>query len=99
MYYPGTLLLWLAFLLGLASTVAYAMVIRGREQWRAQARQAYGLMTVSVVVAAGLLMYLLVSHDYRLAYVWSYSDNLLPLSYLVSSFWSGQEDSFLLWIF
>jgi cytochrome c-type biogenesis protein CcmF len=99
MYYPGTLLLWLAFLLGLASTVAYGLVIRGREQWQAQARQAYVLMTAAVVVASGLLMYLLINHDYRLAYVWSYSDNLLPLHYLISTFWGGQEGSFLLWIF
>ena len=31
MYTPGTLLLWLAFLLGLASTVAYGLVIRGNH--------------------------------------------------------------------
>jgi cytochrome c-type biogenesis protein CcmF len=99
MYYPGTILLWLAFLLGLASTVAYVTVIRGREEWRSQARQAYVLMTAAVVIVSGLLMYLLVTHDYRLAYVWSYSDNLLPLHYLISTFWGGQEGSFLLWIF
>ena len=39
------------------------------------------------------------THDYRLHYVWAYSDNLLELKYLVSSFWGGQEGSFLLWIF
>jgi len=99
MYYPGTILLWLAFLLGVASTVAYVMVIRGREEWRSQARQAYVLMTAAVVIVSGLLMYLLITHDYRLAYVWSYSDNLLPLHYLISTFWGGQEGSFLLWIF
>jgi cytochrome c-type biogenesis protein CcmF len=99
MYIPGTILLWLAFLLGAASTVAYALVIRGREHWRLQARQTYALMTAAVVVASVLLMYLLVTHDYRLAYVWSYSDNLLPLNYLISSFWGGQEGSFLLWVF
>ena len=99
MYVPGTLLLWLAFLLGLASTVAYAFVIRGDEKARSYARQAYGLMTAAIVVASGLLMYLLVTHDYRLHYVWAYSDNLLPLKYVISSFWGGQEGSFLLWIF
>ena len=99
MYVPGTLLLWLAFFLGLGSTVAYAMVIGGRENARAQARMTYGLMTAAIVVASGLLMYLLVTHDYRLHYVWAYSDNLLPMKYLISSFWGGQEGSFLLWIF
>jgi cytochrome c-type biogenesis protein CcmF len=99
MYYPGTILLWLAFLLGIASIAAYVMVIRGREEWRSLARQAYVLMTAAVVIVSCLLLYLLITHDYRLAYVWSYSDNLLPLHYLISTFWGGQEGSFLLWIF
>ncbi len=56
-------------------------------------------MTAAIVVGSALLMYLLVTHDYRLHYVWAYSDNLLPLHYLISTFWGGQEGSFLLWIF
>jgi len=99
MYFPGTILLWMAFLLGVGSTVAYVLVVRGREEWRVQARQAYVLMTAAIVVVSILLLYLLITHDYRLAYVWSYSDNLLPLHYLISTFWGGQEGSFLLWIF
>jgi cytochrome c-type biogenesis protein CcmF len=99
MYVPGTVLLWMAFLLGLGSTVAYALSIRDPEKWRPLARQSYGLMTTAVVIASGILMYLLVTHDYRLHYVWAYSDNMLPLHYLISTFWGGQEGSFLLWIF
>jgi cytochrome c-type biogenesis protein CcmF len=99
MYIPGTTLLWLAFLLGVASTAAYWLSIKAPERWRSQARQAYVLMALAVVVASGLLMYLLITHDYRLHYVWAYSDNLLPTYYLISTFWGGQEGSFLLWIF
>jgi len=99
MYTPGTLLLWLAFLLGVASTASYVLVVRGNEKARSFARQSYVLMTAAIVVVSGLLMYLLVTHDYRLHYVWAYSDNLLPLRYVISSFWGGQEGSFLLWIF
>lgn len=91
--------MWTAFLLGLASTVAYALAIRNEDDWKSLARQAYVVMTAAIVVASGLLMYLLVTHDYRLAYVWAYSDNLLPMNYLISTFWAGQEGSFLLWIF
>ena len=99
MYLPGTVLLWAAFMLLLTSTVGYVLVVRGDASWRRLARQAYVLMTVAIVVAAGLLMYLFVTHDYRLFYVTAYSDNSLPLRYLISSFWAGQEGSFLLWIF
>ena len=99
MYTPGYLLLWTAFLLGILSTVGYLLAVRTREAWIGLARQAYVIMTVAIVATSALLMYLLVHHDYRLFYVYAYSDNSLPTSYLVSSFWGGQEGSFLLWIF
>lgn len=99
MYLPGAILMWAAFLLGVASTFAYAMAIRREEQYATLARQAYYGMTAAITVASGLLMYLLVNHDYRLHYVWAYSDNVLEWYYLISTFWAGQEGSFLLWIF
>ena len=99
MYYPGVVLIWLAFLLGVVSTVAFFAAARGAERWQSIARQAYVLMTAAVVVASALLMYLLLNHDYRVFYVFSYSDNALPLHFLISTFWAGQEGSFLLWIF
>jgi len=99
MYIPGTVLLWVAFGFGLVSTVAYIGAQRGREAWQPVARQTYVLMTIGIIVASVLLMYLLVTHDYRLAYVYAYSDNTLDMKYLVSSFWGGQEGSFLLWVF
>ncbi len=98
MYIPGTILMWLAFLAGIASTITYWLSIKDPERWRSPARQSYVLMTAAVVVASGVLMYLLVTHDYRLHYVWAYSDNLLEMKYLISTFWGGQEGSFLLWI-
>ncbi len=97
MYTPGALLLWMAFVFGLASTVLYAMSLKDAA-WRRAARQAFGLMTIAVVIASALLMYLLLTHDYRVFYVTAYSDNTLPLSYLISTFWAGQEGSFLLWV-
>ena len=41
----------------------------------------------------------LISHDFRLSYVASYSGRDLPFYYLFSTFWAGQEGSFLLWCF
>jgi cytochrome c-type biogenesis protein CcmF len=99
MYLPGTILMWTALLAGIASTITYWLSIREPERWRGPARQSYVLMTFAIVIGSALLMYLLVTHDYRLHYVWAYSDNLLPLHYLISTFWGGQEGSFMLWIF
>jgi len=98
MHLPGSILVWAAFLLVALSTVAYALAVPGNERRRLLARQAYVLATVAVIAACALLLYSLLAHDYRLHYVWAYSDNALPMSYLVSTFWAGQEGSFLFWV-
>ncbi len=97
MYFPGTVLMWMTFILGLISTVTYGLAIKDPARWRQIARQAYVLMTAGVVLSSALLMYLIVTHDFRLAYVYAYSDTSLPFNYLISTFWGGQEGSFLLW--
>lgn len=99
MYVPGTVLMWASFLFAAASTVGFALHIAGLEKWRSIARQCYWLMAGAIVTASAILMYLLITHDYRLHYVWAYSDNMLPLKYVISSFWGGQEGSFMLWLF
>lgn len=99
MYLPGTILLWISFAFGLLSTISYLRSLDEESPLRSLARQSYVLMSIAVVLASGLLMYLLITHDYRLSYVYAYSDNSLPLKYLISSFWGGQEGSFLLWVF
>ena len=36
-------------------------------------------------------------HYFEYAYVWPYSSSQLPLKYIISCFWAGQEGSFLVW--
>ena len=98
MFIPGVVALWVAAGALLASSFFYARSIRGDAEARVWARQLYGLMVFAVAVAAAVLMYLILTHDFRLHYVFSYSDRELPLSYLISTFWAGQEGSFLLWL-
>ena len=98
MFLPGAVALWVA-LAGLLGTIFfYAQSIRGDEKARGHARQAYALATFAVLLAAGVMLFLLLSHDFRLAYVYSYSDRSLSVPYLISSLWAGQEGSFLLWL-
>lgn len=47
----------------------------------------------------GTLFYLIYSHQYQYHYVWSHSSNELPVHFMISCFWEGQEGSFLLWSF
>ncbi len=98
MFIPGALTLWVAFVALAFSTFFYVQAVRGKERAQSWARQLYGLGTVAVVLAAAALLYLILTHDFRIHYVFSYSDRSLPLGYLVSTFWAGQEGSFLLWV-
>ena len=98
MFIPGVIALWVAFAALCASTVYYVLSLRGREAARTQARQFYALAAFAIVAASAILLYLILIHDFRLHYVFSYSDRSLHLGYLVSTFWAGQEGSFLLWL-
>jgi cytochrome c-type biogenesis protein CcmF len=59
---------------------------------------AYG--TVAVIgVAVLCLAYAFVTHDFRIRYVAHYSDRSMPLSYLLTALWGGQDGSLLWWLF
>ncbi|MCK5571878.1 MAG: cytochrome c biogenesis protein CcsA, partial [Bacteroidetes bacterium] len=53
---------------------------------------------LSVVSASVVLLLLLLSHDFSNGYVYGYSDRSLPLHFLLSSFFAGQQGSFLFWV-
>src|SRR5450756_530041 len=63
------------------------------------ARRLYYAYVFSILLASFLLLTRLLAHDFRLSYVASYSGRDLPFYYLFSTFWAGQEGSFLLWLF
>ena len=83
MFLPGALALWVTFFALIASTVFYVRSLRGHEAARSWGRQMYALGTLSVVIAAAALLFLILRHDFRFHYVFSYSDRSLPLPYLI----------------
>jgi len=87
---------YLALFSALGSALAYFRGVRNASATGVARRLLYVCMA-AVVVASALLTYLLVTHDFRVAYVFSYSDRSLPLHFLLSSFYAGQEGSFLFW--
>ncbi len=102
---PGTLAVWFSLLTGLASCLVYFRAARmatdspEREPALRLARSLYYAFSGGIFLASALLMRLLLSHDFRVSYVASYSSRDLPVSYLLSTFWAGQEGSFMLWLF
>ncbi len=50
-----------------------------------------------LTVAASVLVYSLITGDYRMAYVAGHSNRSMPLLYKFASWWGGQEGSLLFW--
>ncbi|HEY6066584.1 MAG TPA: cytochrome c biogenesis protein CcsA [Thermoanaerobaculia bacterium] len=98
-FWPGVAAIWAALLFGLFSLVTYFRVDRGRTDLLPVARSAYAAFATSVISASVVLMVLLLQHRFDVAYVNSYSSLDLPRHFLLSTFWAGQEGSFLLWCF
>lgn len=98
-FWPGVAAIWAALGAGIASAVLYLRVDRGRRDLLPAARSAYAVFATSIFAASGVLMVLILQHRFDVAYVNSYSSRELPLHFLISSFWGGQEGSFLLWCF
>jgi cytochrome c-type biogenesis protein CcmF len=99
MFWPGVATLWAALFCGLASMYGYFRADRGAAGYLPFARRAYGLFVACVVATSAIMMALLLNHRFDVSYVASYSARDLPLHFLISTFWAGQEGSFLLWIF
>ena len=99
MFWPGVATLWAALLCGLTSIYGYFRADRGAAEWLPFARRAYAMFVACVVATSAILMALILQHRFDVSYVASYSSRDLPLHFLVSTFWAGQEGSFLLWTF
>jgi cytochrome c-type biogenesis protein CcmF len=60
---------------------------------------AFRVHVFSAFLIIGLIFYLMYDQAYEYYYVWQHVSPDLPLKYMLSAFWEGQEGSFLLWIF
>lgn len=94
----GDLFIFLAAISGLGAVTLYALAWRGRDHLLRLARGSFIVCAASVLSALGMLLYLILTHDFSVAYVYSYSSTDLPLYFLISSLWGGQEGTFLLWL-
>ncbi len=69
------------------------------RSWLRLSRIAWGIHTFSILSVIGLIFYLMIQQRYEYRYVWDHVSADLPLKYIFSAFWEGQEGSFLLWMF
>ncbi len=94
----GELALWVALLMAAwCATVSIAGGKLGRADLIASGeRAAYATVALVILASAGLWTAIL-THDFSLKYVASFTSANLPTVYLIASFWGGQSGSLLFW--
>lgn len=95
----GKFIIILSFVFALAATVAYFISKEKDDRAGKLGRYLYFSLFFAITLASGILLSNILSFNYQFTYIWSYSSKLLPLNLLISSFYAGQEGSFLLWTF
>src|SRR5256885_6433926 len=94
----GSAALWIALLIGAwGSAVAFLGGHRRRPELAASAIRAVYVMWGLLFVACCALMRALLTHDFSIEYVASYTSRNLPLYYTWSAFYAGQKGSLLFW--
>ncbi|MDZ4711991.1 MAG: cytochrome c-type biogenesis CcmF C-terminal domain-containing protein [bacterium] len=94
---PGKILVYVFFFTALLSCASYLLAHLGKDKYIKFGRLFYHLTAVGVLSTAAFLMYSIVTHQFQYAYIWEQSNTELQLPLLMSTFYSGQEGSFLLW--
>ena len=96
----GDISIWISVCLAIFSLVFYILYgFKDKIAFKRIADFSFIGHFVFISTAVVVLFFLLFNHYYEYAYVWQYSSNSLSFTYLISSFWAGQEGSFLLWLF
>lgn len=94
----GNAFLVLSFVTSLTAFVFYYLSSKDKNYLKA-ARYSFYLHSFSVIGIAATLFFMLFNHFYEYQYVWQHSNDSMPMKYIASCFWEGQEGSFLLWTF
>ncbi|MEI6488809.1 MAG: cytochrome c biogenesis protein CcsA [Bacteroidota bacterium] len=98
----GNIFVILSFVFALLSSISYFFAARINENtasWKRIARISFRIHGLSVIGIVGTLFVMLYSHYFEYEYVWHHSSKAMPMRYILSCFWEGQEGSFLLWTF
>ncbi|MBC7384218.1 MAG: cytochrome c biogenesis protein CcsA [Bacteroidia bacterium] len=69
------------------------------QSWAKLAKWTFYLHSLAVLTIVGSLFKIIYSHYFEYHYAWQHSSTDLPVHFMISCFWEGQEGSFLLWIF
>lgn len=92
----GKIAIYIVLSLAGLSTLFYFLGAR-KEKNIKLAEYLYFAVSAGLVFVSAFLLSNILSYNFQFTYIWEYSSRELPLGLLVTSFYSGQEGSFLLW--
>ncbi len=98
----GNVFVILSFVFALLASISYFFAAKENEDaasWKKIARISFRLHGLSVLGIVSTLFIMLMNHYFEYEYVWHHSNREMPMRYILSCFWEGQEGSFLLWTF
>ena len=97
----GNAFIVLSLIAALFSGIGYYFYARETltSEWKRFANTAFTIHSISIIGIAATIFFMLFNHFYEYSYVWQHSNNEMPMQYIMSCFWEGQEGSFLLWAF
>lgn len=99
----GQFFIILAFGSALFSTISYYFATVNKNPldrcWHHMGRIGFIANSISVVGIGACLFYIIYNNFFEYHYAWAHSSRTLPVYYIISSYWEGQEGSFWLWSF
>ncbi len=96
----GHFLTIVSFVMAVLAVVSYTLAThKGDSGWKTVGRIGFRLHSVAVLGIVVILFTMLFKHWFQYDYVWKHSNLEMPMKYIASCFWEGQEGSFLLWTF
>jgi cytochrome c-type biogenesis protein CcmF len=91
----------LSFISSILATIAFFLAEKNPldKSWGLIAKYSFQLHSIAVLSIISILFYIIHQHLFEYYYAWQHSSRDLPVHFMISCFWEGQEGSFLLWIF
>ncbi len=93
----GKIFVFLAFASAISAVLGYLFSVGKRENLIKTARYSYYALLVMILIISIIHLSNILAHNFQVTYVWQYSSRELSDFLLASTFYAGQEGSFLLW--
>jgi len=96
----GYFFIFLAFCSAVFSALSYFFAVHKKdEKLKTWGKIGFRVHSLSLLAIIGILFYIILNNHFEYHYAWKHSSTSLPVKYILSCFWEGQEGSFILWMF